>query len=56
MAIYAVTVSVIGTAIIEVDAKNKEDAQARVEEMDMDDILKLTSFDDGVEIVDVEKS
>ena len=56
MATYAVTVSVIGSAVIEVEAKNKNEAQSIVEAMELDEILESVNFDDSVEIIDVEKN
>ncbi len=56
MATYSVTVSVIGSAIIEVEAKSKDDAQSKVEEMELDEILESVNFDDSIEIIDVEKN
>lgn len=56
MATYSVTVSIIGSAIIEVEAKNKNEAQSIVEEMEIEEIVNSASFDDGIEIIEVEKN
>jgi len=52
---YLVTVSVMGSGVLEVDAKRKADAEDKVLAMPIESVLESVSFDDSLDIVDVTK-
>ncbi len=56
MPIYNVTFSIMGTGTIEVDAKNKAEAENKLLNMTTEQLIEFVDFSDGLNIEEVEKS
>lgn len=56
MPIYNVTFSIMGTGTIEVDAKNKAEAENKLLNMTSEQLIEFVDFSDGLHIEEVEKS
>ena len=56
MPIYNVTFSIMGTGTIEVDAKNKAEAENKLLNMTSEQLIEFVDFSDGLNIEEVEKS